>query len=155
MIFSFALYVSLVAFGNITDYNSNFFLVSHVLTMDTTFPENQAMWRAIESSVLHHVAYGLIIGTEIIIALLCWIGGFRLLKSVGNAVAFNYHKKMAIVGLTLGFLLWFTGFMTIGGEWFLMWQSEVANAQQAAFRLVVIIAITLAYLVRSDEEGQA
>ena len=89
MIFSFALYVSLVAFGNITDYNSNFFLVSHVLTMDTTFPENQAMWRAIESSVLHHVAYGLIIGTEIIIALLCCIGGFRLLKSVGNAVAFN------------------------------------------------------------------
>lgn len=154
MVLSFALYVSLVAFGNLTDYNSNFFLVSHVLAMDTTFPDNRLMWRAIESPVLQHIAYGLIIGTEIVIALLCWIGGLRMLKTAGNAATFNHSKKMAILGLTLGFLLWFTGFMTIGGEWFLMWQSDIANAQQAAFRLVVIIAIILTYLVRSDEEGQ-
>lgn len=152
MVLSFALYASLVAFGNVTDYNTNFFLVSHVLTMDTTFPDNQSMWRAIESPVLHHIAYSIIIGTEIVIALLCWIGGFCLLKTIKNAMAFNQNKKMAITGLILGFLLWFTGFMTIGGEWFLMWQSEVANAQQAAFRLVVIIAIILFYLTQPDDE---
>ena len=43
--------------------------------------------------------------------------------------------------------------MTIGGEWFLMWQSEVANGQQAAFRLVMIIGIVLVYLIQTDEES--
>jgi predicted small integral membrane protein len=33
-----------------------------------------------------------------------------------------------------------------------MWQSDVANAQQAAFRLVVIIAIVLIFLVQPDED---
>lgn len=152
MVLAFALYASLVAYGNLTDYNSNFTLVSHVLTMDTTFPGNQGLWRAIHSSPIHHAVYGIIIGTEIAVAALCWLGGFRLYKNIKDPASFNRAKGFAILGLTLGFLLWFTGFMTIGGEWFLMWQSETANAQQAAFRLVMIIAATLIYLVQIDEE---
>ena len=150
MVLAFALYASLVAFGNLTDYNSNFTLVAHVLMMDTTFPGNQGLWRAVHSPLVHHAVYGFIIGTEIVIAALCWLGGFRLCKNIKDPAAFNQAKGLAILGLTLGFLLWFTGFMTIGGEWFLMWQSEVANGQQAAFRLVMIIVATLIYLVQSD-----
>ena len=52
--------------------------------------------------------------------------------------------------LTLGICLWFTGFITVGGEWFLMWQSETWNGQQAAFRLVVILGIVLLYLIQPD-----
>ena len=33
-----ALFASLVAFGNLTDYNTNFAFVEHVLLMDTIFP---------------------------------------------------------------------------------------------------------------------
>ncbi|MCG7757391.1 MAG: DUF2165 domain-containing protein [Nitrosomonas sp.] len=154
LVLAFALYASLVAFNNLTDYNSNFTLVTHVLMMDTTFPGNQGLWRAIHSPVMHHTVYGLIIGTEIAIAALCWLGGLRLYRSIQNPVAFNQAKGLAILGLTLGFLLWFTGFMTIGGEWFLMWQSETANGQQAAFRLAMIIAAILIYLGQADEEQQ-
>ena len=149
MVLAFALYALLVAFNNLTDYNSNFTLVAHVLMMDTTFPGNQGLWRAI-----HHTVYGLIIGTEIMIAALCRLGGLRLYRSIQNPAAFNQAKGLAILGLTLGFLLWFTGFMTIGGEWFLMWQSETANGQQAAFRLVMIIAVILIYLTQADEAQQ-
>lgn len=152
MVLAFALYASLVAFGNITDYNSNFSLVTRVLTMDTTFPDNQGLWRAIHSPILHHTVYGFIIGIEIVIAGLCWLGGFRLYQNIKDPASFNQAKGLAILGLTLGFFLWFTGFMTIGGEWFLMWQSEAANGQQAAFRLVTIIGITLIYLTQTDEE---
>ncbi len=123
--------------------------------MDTTFPDNKGLWRAIESPILHHAAYGFIIATEIIIAGLCWLGGLRLYQNIQNPTAFNQAKGRAILGLTLGFFLWFTGFMTIGGEWFLMWQSEVANGQQAAFRLVMIIGITLIYLILTDEDKHA
>lgn len=154
MVLAFAFYASLVALNNLIDYNSNFTLVTRVLTMDTTFPDNKVLWRAIQSPVIHHIVYGFIIATEIIIAALCWLGSFRLCRHIKNPASFNDTKKLAIVGLTLGFLLWFTGFMTIGGEWFLMWQSEAANAQQAAFRLVVIIGITLIYLIHADVEKQ-
>lgn len=151
MVLAFALYTSLVAFNNITDYNSNLSFVIHVLTMDTTFPENQGMWRAIHSPLVHHTVYGLIIGMEVVIAGLCWLGGSRLSQNLKDPASFDQAKGLAILGLTLGFILWFTGFMTIGGEWFLMWQSETANGQQAAFRLVTIIGITLIYLIQTEE----
>ncbi|MDP1548700.1 MAG: DUF2165 domain-containing protein, partial [Nitrosomonas sp.] len=124
MVLAFALYASLVAFGNLTDYNSNFSLVTHVLMMDTTFSDNQGMWRAIHSPFIHHTVFGFIIGIEIVIAGLCWLGGLRLYQNLKDPASFNQAKGLAILGLTLGFILWFTGFMTIGGEWFLMWQSE-------------------------------
>ena len=152
MVLAFALYASLVAFNNLTDYNSNFSLVTHVLMMDTTFSDNQGMWRAIHSPFIHHTVFGFIIGIEIVIAGLCWLGSFRLYQNIKDPASFNQAKGLAILGLTLGFSLWFTGFMTIGGEWFLMWQSETANGQQAAFRLVMIIGITLIYLTQADEE---
>ena len=152
LVWSIALFALLVAFNNLTDYDSNYAIISHVLKMDTTFPDNKGLWRAIESPAVHHMIYGVIIFTEIVIAGFCGLGGFRLYKNIKHPAAFNQAKRLAVLGLTLGFLLWFTGFMTIGGEWFLMWQSEVANGQQAAFRLVMIIGITLIYLAQTDEE---
>lgn len=152
LVWSIALFASLVVFNNLTDYDSNFAIISHVLKMDTTFPDNKGLWRAIESPIVHHMIYGVIILTEIVIAGLCGLGGLRLYQNIKHPAAFNQAKNLAILGLTLGFLLWFTGFMAIGGEWFLMWQSEVANGQQAAFRLITIIGITLIYLTRIDEE---
>src|SRR5215203_3203570 len=55
------LLVSLVAFGNLTDYDTNFAFVQHVLLMDTTFPSSTIRYRAITNPALHHAAYALII----------------------------------------------------------------------------------------------
>lgn len=155
LIWAIALFASLAAVGNISDYESNFKFVSHTLKMDTTYPDNKEMWRAIDNPIVHHLAYGFIILTELVIAILCWLGGYRLARTIKKHGDFNKAKGMATLGLTLGFLLWFTGFMTIGGEWFLMWQSEVANAQQSAFRLVLIIGVTLVYLALPDGENKS
>jgi len=152
LIAAVALFASLVAFNNLTDYGSNFEFVLHVLKMDTTFPGNRAMWRAIDSPAAHHASYALIIAIEALVAILCWIGGLRLLRSTRDARRFNRAKGTAIAGLTLGILLWFTGFITIGGEWFLMWQSPTWNGQQAAFRFVVVLGLVLVYLVQPDGE---
>jgi predicted small integral membrane protein len=150
-----AIFASLVVFNNLTDYGSNYLFVSHVLRMDTTFPENRALWRAIESPVLQHAFYWIIILAEAAIAALCWVGGLRLLSSIHDAGGFNRAKGLAIAGLTLGIVLWFTGFIAIGGEWFLMWQSETWNGQDAAFRLTVIVGIVLLYLVHPDGQADA
>jgi predicted small integral membrane protein len=155
LIWAVALFVSLVVFNNLADYESNYAFVSHVLKMDTTFPENRAMWRAIDSPPLHHASYWLIILVEAAIAVLCWLGGFRLLRSIHDSSRFNRAKGVAIAGLILGIILWFTGFITLGGEWFLMWQSQIWNGQEAAFRLVVILGIVLLYLIQPDGSADA
>ncbi len=151
LVWAIALNTSLVVFNNLTDYDSNYWFVVHVLTMDTTFPDNQGMWRAINSSAFHHLLYWIIILVETATALLCWWGGARLLRARHKAQDFNHAKGIATAGLTLGIILWFTGFITIGGEWFLMWQSDVWNGSQSAFRLIVVFGITLLYLARSDD----
>ena len=61
-VFSAGLYALFVFGGNLMDYNSNYEFVHHVLSMDTTFEGNALLWRAIESEVVHHIAYiGIII----------------------------------------------------------------------------------------------
>lgn len=85
----------------------------------------------------------------------CWVGGYRLLKSIMYIDCFNQSKGIAVSGLTLGILLWFTGFMSIGGEWFLMWQSQVWNGIESSFRFVVVIFMTLLYLIQPDLKGEA
>ena len=79
MVAAIALFASLVAFGNITDYGTNFVFVQHVLSMDSIFPDATIKYRAITSPTLHHAAYNLIIAAETLTAMLCWIGAFRLL----------------------------------------------------------------------------
>jgi predicted small integral membrane protein len=54
--------------------------------------------------------------------------------------------------LTIGFVLYFFGFMTVGAEWFLMWQSHQWNGQQAAFRVIVCTALVLLFVCQPTPE---
>ena len=65
-----AFFYSFVVFNNLTDFNSNYQLVRHVLMMDTTFPGNQGMWRALTSSAPDYSFYIAIIVWEIVTAIL-------------------------------------------------------------------------------------
>jgi predicted small integral membrane protein len=153
MVAAIALFATLVAFGNITDYGTNFAFVQHVLSMDTIFPNSTIRYRAITAPALHHFAYALIIAAEAATAVLCWIGAHAMLRRLrANAAAFNEAKRCAVLGLMLGFLVWQTGFMTIGGEWFGMWQSAQWNGVPSAFRFVVVILGVLIFVAMRDRE---
>jgi len=54
------------------------------------------------------------------------------------------------LGLTLGFLLWQVGFMSIAGEWFGMWQSQQWNRVPSAFRFVMAISVVLILVSMPD-----
>ncbi len=73
LVWAVAFFASIVVFNNLTDYDSNYAFIDHVLKMDTTFPDNRGMWRAIDSPFLHHAIYCLIIFVEATIAVLCWL----------------------------------------------------------------------------------
>jgi len=148
-----ALFASLVTFGNLTDYNTNFVFVQHVLSMDTIFPFSTIKYRAITSPALHHAAYAFIIAAEAATAVLCWIGAAKLASRLrADAGTFNRAKTCAVLGLTLGFLLWQVGFMLIGGEWFGMWQSKEWNGVPSAFRFLITIIAVLIFVALPDQE---
>lgn len=152
LVWSIALYASLVVLNNVLDYGSNYDFVHHVMKMDTTFPGNKVMWRSIDSTFLYHVIYVFIILLEAAVAVLCWVGGYRLLKVVKDIAVFNKSKGTAIIGLMVGVTLWFTIFISGAGEWFLMWQSQTWNGLQPAFRLTIIICVVLFFLCTNDDE---
>jgi predicted small integral membrane protein len=148
-----ALFASLTAFGNLTDYNTNFAFVEHVMSMDTVFGFSNIKYRAITSPALHHVAYALIIAAEVTTAVLCWIGAAALMRHLrAEAAAFNRAKTFAVLGLSLGFLLWQVGFMSLGGEWFGMWQSQQWNGVPSAFRFLMTIIAVLILVAMPDQE---
>lgn len=137
----------LVGFNNVVDYNSNFNFVQHVLSMDTTFEGNELMGRAITTPALHHIAYIAIITMELTTGVLSTWGAIRMLKLRNEGYETFFSALMlGSYGLTTGLLLWFGGFMGVGAEWFLMWQSPTWNGQEAAFRILVSVACTLIFL---------
>ena len=153
LVAAIALSVSLVAFGNLTDYNTNFAFVQHVLSMDTIYPFSTIRYRAITDPALHRAAYALIIAVETITAVLCWIGAVQLARRIhAGAAVFNRAKTFAIVGLTVELLLWQVGFISMGGEWFGMWQSQQWNGVPSAFRILITIAAVLIFVGMPDQD---
>src|SRR5205807_6194435 len=52
-----ALFASLVTFGNLTDYNTNYVFVEHVLSMDTMYAFSTIKYRAITDLAVVRAAY--------------------------------------------------------------------------------------------------
>ena len=122
--------------------------------MDTTFPGNALMDRAITDPRIWEAAYAVIIAAEGLTSLLLTIGAVTLLTRLrAPAAAFNRAKVWAVVGLTAGFCLWFFGFQVVAGEYFAMWQSKIWNGEQAAFRFTMVILGVLIFVSLPDGDG--
>ncbi|MBK3625119.1 DUF2165 domain-containing protein [Streptomyces asoensis] len=133
-----ALYMLLVAFGNITDFGTNQQFVRHVLAMDTTFKDDDVMWRAVTDKGLQDTAYVAIIAWETVTGLVlaagtwCWARGEHI-----------RGRALSTYGLVMLMLLFGAGFIAIGGEWFSMWQSENWNGLDAATRAFLFGGVVL------------
>ncbi len=138
---------------NVIDGGTNLAFVQHVLSMDTTFPGNALLGRAITSEWGHRATFALIIAAELAVGLLATAGAWRLLRARARpAPEFNAAKGPAIAGLAAGFALYFFGFLVIGGEWFQMWQSETWNGQEAAFRFAALFGLVLIFVNQEDTD---
>lgn len=155
LVFAVAVFYSFVVFNNLTDYDTNYQFARHTLMMDSTFPGNRAMWRALNQPAVHTAFYVSIIAWEMLTMALCWWGGVRMARSLrGAAAAFHRAKRVAIIALTLGLLMWLVAFLSVGGEWFLMWQSKSWNGQDAAFRMFTVVGIVLLLVAQPEQENE-
>ena len=152
-----AAYYLLVAFGNITDYSSNEPFVRAVVGMSDGFDgkgitDPDLTWRRISEPWVQTGIYWLIIGWEVLTGLvLAWatVAWVRALRAgTGAATA----RGLSTLGWLMGILLFFGGFLTIGGEWWAMWQNSTFNGQEPAFRnsILALAGILLAQLPSSD-----
>jgi predicted small integral membrane protein len=150
-----ALFYTLVVFNNLTDFDSNYQFVHHVLSMDSTFPGNRGMWRALPSPAMQLAFYISIIAWEIVTTVLLWWGVASLLRALRGSVAvFQAAKRLPVMALTLSMLMWLVAFLSVGAEWFLMWQSHTWNGQEAAFRMFTVVGLVLLILLQSETETQ-
>jgi predicted small integral membrane protein len=147
MVASLAAFAFIVTFDNVTDHATNYAFVQHVLSMDTTFEHSLLTYRAITSPWAWQLAYNAIIAAEGLTSLLFAIGAVALARALyADAAVFDRAKRFTVVGAALAFLIWFTGFMVIGGEWFAMWQSKDWNGQEAAFRFYMTALAVLLFV---------
>ena len=153
MVAGLAAYALLVAFGNITDYGSNFAFIQHVMSMDTTFPGNKLMYRAITSPVLHNIAYCAIIAGEGLTGIVLAVAAGRLWAARGDGARFSAAKGIVALGAALAFLVWFVGFLLIAGEWFAMWQSPTWNGQESAFRFIACFLLVTVFVMMPEARG--
>ena len=148
-----ALFLLITVFNNVTDYGSNLNFVKNVLSMTDTFPGNSLRYRAITSPVVHHLGYLSIILWELLGGVFCGLGCWKLVQaSKADAATFQRAKSLGLVGYGISLLLWYLAFMTIGGQWFAMWQSDQWNGQDAAGRLFFIMGIGMIFLSLRDDE---
>ena len=153
LVASSAFFLLLIVFNNLTDYGSNFEFVRHVLSMDTTFPGNRGMWRAMTSPIIHHVFYALIIVWELVAGVLLAVATGRMWNARAKSTeVWRKATSLAAAGLTLSILQWLIAFIIVGGEWFLMWQSTTWNGQTAAARMFIVFALILIFLNQRDDE---
>lgn len=146
-----AAFFTLIAFNNITDYGTNFAFVKHVLSMDSTWKSTGTISRSIKSPLLDEATYILIISWQSLTALICWVGAICLFVYRDHWDKYVKSKAIAFVGLTMGFSLYAIGFLIVGGEVFLMWQSKFWNGQQTASIFINFIGIVMLILLTRDE----
>jgi len=115
------------------------------------FPDNPLKSRAITDPALQKLAYWSIIASEWVIGLVCLYAAWRLFRARGDRGAFVEAKVPATVGIFAIWLLYFVGFVAIGGEWFSMWQSSVWNGQQAAQRFLTCAMFVMVVVLLPEE----
>ncbi len=171
LVFGVAIFYSFVVFNNITDYNSNYQFERHVMMMDSTFPGNHGMWRAINTPLWYTACYVSVIAWETLTMILCWLSASatretRLAWLNAETVPRNartmskpphQHKIMvsvSLVALALSLTMWLVVFLSVGGEWFLMWQSKSWNGQEVAFRMFTVVGIVLLVVAQPEIADQ-
>lgn len=138
-----ALYFLLVAFDNLSNPGSNWEFVKGVLAGDGTPPDDGFEWRGIHATWFAVLAYVLIIAGETVAGVLLAFGGVRGLLHLRRPGRWEREQRAVFAGGVVGLLVFFLGFLVIGGNWFVMYLNDKWNGMQPAFQNTVVVLFTL------------
>ncbi len=143
------IYGIMICLNNILAPRANFIFVEKIMGMEDVFPHNPQAWRGVSHPAIQWGGFCLIAIAELLTGLFCLTGSYQMFRSrYLSEDLYDRAKKWARLGITLGILLWFGGFVIVGGEWFLSWQSENFDGvelgmRNGTFYLGVLIVVSV------------
>jgi len=133
-----AAYYIVVAFDNITNpvnpNGSNWPFVQGVLSGDGVPADSGFQWRFIDATWFQVIGYILIITGETITGIVLLIAGILGLRAVVSPTRWAHAQKWTYVGGFTGLAVFFFGFITVGGNWFIMYLNSKWNGLEPAFQ---------------------
>ncbi len=138
--------------GNVANWNAGLELVGYVLSMEGHEIYGSHIFPPVTNSVLVTIAYLLILAGESLVGVLSLKGAWDLWSArKGSADAFNASKTYAILGTGMAMVVWFGGFIVIGGVLFQMWHTKIgAGSFHDSFIFAVCGGLVLLFVSRSD-----
>jgi len=143
-----AAYYLVVAFDNITNpvnaNASNWPFVQGVLSGDGVPADSGFEWRFTDATWFHALSYVVIIAGEAATGVVLLLAGIWGLRSVRSGPRWGHVQRWTYIGGLLGLGVFFFGFITVGGNWFIMYLNSKWNGMEPAFQNSVM---TLGMLV--------
>ena len=138
--------------GNIANWKAGLVLVGYVLSMEGHEIYSSHIFPPVTNSALVTIAYLLILAGESLVGVLSLKGAWDLWSArKESADDFNASKTNAILGTGMAMLVWFGGFIVIGGVLFQMWQTKIgAGSFHDAFIFAVIGGLVMLFVSNPD-----
>lgn len=138
--------------GNLANWSSGIGAVAYVLGMEGHDVYGTHIFPAITSSALVTIAFLVIVSGEFLVGALSLKGAWDLWQARnGGADEFNSAKTFAILGAGMALVVWFGGFVVIGGALFQMWQTQVGSGSfNGAFVYAVTSGLVLLFVINPD-----
>ena len=118
--------------GNVANWEAGLELVGYVVSMEGHEIYGTHIFPSVTSPALVTIAYLLILAGESLVGALSLKGALDLWRARnGSADVFNAAKTYAILGTGMAVVVWFGGFVVIGGVLFQMWQTQIGHGSFA------------------------
>lgn len=141
----------IVALGSITNptnpTGSNWPFVQGVLSGDGTPPGNGFEWRFIDAQWFQALAYIGIIAGETLAAIGLIADAVLGLRRSGDPAAWERSQRWTLGGSVFGLLVFFLGFIVVGGNWFVMYGNSKWNGLEPAFQNTVTTLLAMLLVV--------
>ncbi len=139
--------------GNLANWDAGLGAVGYVLSMQGHEVYDARIFPAVTGSIGVTLAYLLILTGEFLVGALSLKGAWDLWRArAASAVAFDAAKTYAILGTGMAMVVWFGGFIVIGGALFQMWQTQVgAGSMDDALIFAATGGLVLLIVSRPDD----
>ena len=153
LVFFVALQALFYVAGNLANWDSAVSTVGYVLSQQEHLYYPNHIFPALTSKALVVAALLIIVTAELSVGTLALKGCWYMWRArKDDAAAFDRAKQFGLMGCLMAMVVWFGGFIVIGGALFQMWQTQVGDGSwSGAFMMGGISA--LIYLVVEKNEA--
>jgi predicted small integral membrane protein len=139
--------------GNVANWEAGIGAVGYVIGMQGHEVYPTHIFPSVTHPTLVTLAFLMILAGESLVGALCVKGAWDLWRvRSASAEAFNAAKTFALIGTAMAMVVWFGGFIVIGGALFQMWQTQLGAG---SFDDAFVFAATggLIFLLVSRPDG--